>query len=185
MHGVTPRADAARRLSVSCGKRRAALPVAHGASPQLSERSVRRTNARRRMEAWRIPSVARTASNPRHSSVSTSQTHSTPRHQLASGGPLRMTPTGLTRGATTATIDSRRPVVNGRPLPPPQLASGFSAAAATMSQSQYGCARAEQKVSCDRIAIRRPVSPAATVLVVRSWLVVVNRVAVYGGAADA
>ena len=27
MHGVTPLADAARRLDVSCGKRRAALPL--------------------------------------------------------------------------------------------------------------------------------------------------------------
>lgn len=41
-HGVTPLADAARRHFVSCGKRRAALPLAHGASPQLSERSVSR-----------------------------------------------------------------------------------------------------------------------------------------------
>jgi hypothetical protein len=43
MHGVTPLADAARRLDVSCGKRRAALPLAPGASPRLSERAVRRT----------------------------------------------------------------------------------------------------------------------------------------------
>ena len=42
MHGVTPLADAARRLDVSCGKRRAALPLGTEASPQLSERSVRR-----------------------------------------------------------------------------------------------------------------------------------------------
>jgi hypothetical protein len=41
--GVTPLADAARRIDVRCGKRRAALPLAHGASPQLSERSVRRS----------------------------------------------------------------------------------------------------------------------------------------------
>jgi hypothetical protein len=39
--GVTPLADAARRLDVSCVKRRAALPLARGATPQLSERSVR------------------------------------------------------------------------------------------------------------------------------------------------
>ena len=31
-----PLADAARRLDVSCGKRPAALPHAHGASPRLS-----------------------------------------------------------------------------------------------------------------------------------------------------
>ena len=31
-----PLADAARRLDVSCGKRPAALPPAHGASPRLS-----------------------------------------------------------------------------------------------------------------------------------------------------
>jgi hypothetical protein len=37
MHGVTSLADAARRHLVSCGKRRAALPPACGASPQLSE----------------------------------------------------------------------------------------------------------------------------------------------------
>jgi hypothetical protein len=43
-HGVTSLADAARRFDVSCGKRRAALPLAHGASPRLSERSVSRTN---------------------------------------------------------------------------------------------------------------------------------------------
>jgi len=36
MQGVMPLADAARRLDVSCGKRPAALPPAHGASPRLS-----------------------------------------------------------------------------------------------------------------------------------------------------
>jgi len=49
--GVTPLADAARRRDVSCGKRRAALPVAHGASPQLSERSVSQTEERSVIEA--------------------------------------------------------------------------------------------------------------------------------------
>lgn len=43
-HGVTPLADAARRQIVSGGKRRAALPYAPGAAPQLSFRYVRPTN---------------------------------------------------------------------------------------------------------------------------------------------
>ena len=34
-----PLADAARRLDVSCGKRPAALPPAHGASPRLSAKT--------------------------------------------------------------------------------------------------------------------------------------------------
>lgn len=37
-----PLADAARRLDVSCGKRPAALPPAHGASPRLSGQTLAR-----------------------------------------------------------------------------------------------------------------------------------------------
>ena len=47
-----PLADAARRLDVSCGKRPAALPPAHGASPRLSGQTL----AGPQMGRWRIRS---------------------------------------------------------------------------------------------------------------------------------
>jgi hypothetical protein len=50
-HGVTPLADRARRRLVSCGKRRAALPLGRGASPQLSERAVSRARISVRADA--------------------------------------------------------------------------------------------------------------------------------------
>ena len=42
MRGVMPLADAARRLDVRRGKRPAALPPAHGASPRLSGQTLAR-----------------------------------------------------------------------------------------------------------------------------------------------
>ena len=48
MHGVMPLADSARRLDVSCGKRPAALPPAHGASPRLSAKTLGGRGCRRR-----------------------------------------------------------------------------------------------------------------------------------------
>ena len=49
-----PLADAARRLDVSCGKRPAALPHAHGASPRLSGQTlVRRSDACRELKRRR------------------------------------------------------------------------------------------------------------------------------------
>lgn len=113
MSGVTPLAAAARRLYVSCGKRCAALPLGTGASPQLSERSVRRIEPRaRRSPRRKIRSASARLSSSTNWRAATYLSIVTSRHSVLTWTSLARVPPVLgrpkRRGRVLGRAEARR-----------------------------------------------------------------------------